>query len=84
MPHEVNQSEKDIAAQVRSALVREISAERLELWIPPDTTWEFQHGKLRLAFAADFACQLCRRMLLPEVANALSTVTGIETKRFCS
>ncbi len=80
MAHEVNQSEKDVAAQVRSALVSRISSERLELWIPPDTTWDFQQGKLTLAFAADFACQLCRRMLRHEIASALAAATGVDNQ----
>lgn len=80
MAHEVNQSEKDVAAQVRSALVNRISSERLELWIPPDTTWDFQQGKLTLAFASDFACQLCRRMLRHEIASALVAATGIDNQ----
>ncbi len=76
MAHEVNQSERDIAAQVRSALVHRISAERLELWIPPDTAWNFQQGVLTLAFTEDFACQLCRKMLLKEISSALVEAVG--------
>ena len=76
MAHEVNQSERDIAAQVRSALVHRISSERLELWIPPDTAWNFQQGVLTLAFTEDFACQLCRKMLLKEISSALVEAVG--------
>jgi chromosomal replication initiator protein len=76
MAHEVNQSERDVAALVRSALVSRISSERLELWIPQDTAWDFQQGVLTLAFQTDFACQICRKMLRHEISGALSEVVG--------
>ncbi len=76
MAHDVNQSEKDIAAQVRSALVARISSERYELWISPDTQWHWNEGVLTLTFESDFACQLVRRMLGKELAAVLYTVCG--------
>ena len=76
MAHDVNQSEKDIAAQVRSALVARISSERYELWISPDTQWHWIEGMLTLTFENDFACQLVRRMLGKELASVLYTVAG--------
>lgn len=76
MAHEVNHIERDVAAHVRTVLMSRISRERLELWIPTDTTWDFQQGILTLAFQTDFACQLCRKMLLHEIAGALREVVG--------
>ena len=76
MAHDVNQSEKDIAAQVRSALVARISSERYELWISPETHWQWNEGTLTLTFESDFACQLVRRMLGKELASVLYTVVG--------
>jgi len=76
MAHDVNQSEKDIAAQVRSALVARISAERYELWIAPETQWQWNDGALTLTFDSDFACQLVRRMLGKELASVLYSVIG--------
>jgi chromosomal replication initiator protein len=76
MAHEVNQSERDVAAQVRWALVQSIGSERMELWIPPDTTWNFQHGVLTLAFSSEFACQLCRKVLRTEIGRALLETVG--------
>jgi len=76
MAHDVNQSEKDIAAQVRSALVARISSERYELWISPETHWQWNEGTLTLTFESEFACQLVRRMLGKELASVLYTVVG--------
>ncbi|MDX1927795.1 MAG: DnaA/Hda family protein [Pirellulaceae bacterium] len=76
MAHDVNQSEKDIAAQVRSALVARISSERYELWISPETHWQWNDGVLTLTFESDFACQLVRRMLGKELASVLYSVCG--------
>lgn len=76
MAHDVNQSEKDIAAQVRSALVARISSERFELWISPETHWQWNEGVLALTFESDFACQLVRRMLGKELASVLYSVCG--------
>ena len=76
MAHDVNQSEKDIAAQVRSALVARISSERYELWIAPETHWQWHEGTLTLTFESDFACQLVRRMLGKELASVLYAVCG--------
>ncbi len=76
MAHDVNQSETDIAAQVRSALVARISSERYELWIAPETHWRWNDSTLTLTFESDFACQLVRRMLGKELASVLYTVVG--------
>lgn len=76
MAHDVNQSETDIAAQVRSALVARISSERYELWIAPETHWQWDAGTLTLTVESDFACQLVRRMLGKELASVLQTVVG--------
>ena len=67
MAHDVNQSTEDVAAQMRSALVDRISAERFDLWIPQSTKWSFDDGRLTLAFESDFCCQLAKRMLASEV-----------------
>ena len=76
MAHDVNQGETDVVAQVRSALIGKISADRLELWIPPDTTWNYQSGVLSLVFAEEFASQLCRKMLLGEISRAMAELLG--------
>lgn len=76
MAHDVNQSEKDIAAQVRSALVARISAERYELWIAPETQWSWNDGALTLTFESEFACQLVRRMMSKELNAVLAAVAG--------
>ncbi len=76
MSHDVNQSEKDIAAQVRSALIARISAERYELWIAPETQWSWSNGALSLTFESDFACQLVRRMLGKELTAVLASTAG--------
>jgi hypothetical protein len=60
MAHDVNQSETDIAAQVRLALVARISSERYELWISPETHWQWDEGALTLTFESEFACQLVK------------------------
>ena len=80
MSHDVNQSEKDIAAQVRSALIARISAERYELWIAPETQWSWSDGALSLTFENDFACQLVRRMLGKELNAVLAAVAGPEAE----
>ena len=80
MSHDVNQSEKDIAAQVRSALIARISAERYELWIAPETQWSWNDGALTLTFESDFACQLVRRMLGKELNAVLAAVVGPEAE----
>ena len=76
MPHDVNQSEMDVAAQVRSALVQRISSERFELWIPQATQWAFENGALRLSFPNDFACNMAKRMLAGDIVQAVEEVLG--------
>ncbi|MCR9295776.1 MAG: DnaA/Hda family protein [bacterium] len=71
MAHDVNQGETDFAAQVRSALVSKISAERFELWIPKSTEWHFHDGQLRLKFAHEFTCHLARQNLSEDLKLAL-------------
>lgn len=74
MAHDVNQSETDVAAQVRSALVEKISSERYDLWIPDSTRWDWRNGTLTLTFGSEFSCQLAKKMLIAEVAQALKSV----------
>lgn len=76
MAHDVNQSETDIAAQVRSALVHRISSERYDLWIPESTQWHFDAGRLSLAFESDFHSQLARRMLADDLSEVALSVCG--------
>jgi chromosomal replication initiator protein len=76
MAHDVNQSEMDVAAQVRSALVDRISSERYELWIPNDTQWSYSSGALRIEFTNEFACQLAKRMLAKEISQAVMEIFG--------
>ncbi|MFO1066439.1 MAG: DnaA/Hda family protein [Pirellulales bacterium] len=76
MAHDVNQSEMEVAAQVRSALVARISPERFELWVPADTRWDWQDGLLTLAFRRDFARQIANRMLLRDLREVLNEVAG--------
>ncbi len=76
MAHEVTQSETDVAAQVRSALVEKISSERYELWIPNNTTWNWDGEKLTITFVTDFSCQLAKKMLIGELALTLKSVVG--------
>ena len=80
MAQDVNQSEKDVAAQVRSALVRRISSERYDLWIPQSTTWRFDGEKIVLSFENDFHCQLAKRMLHTEIANVSSQELGSQVE----
>lgn len=75
MAHDVNQSETDVAAQVRSALVDTISSERYELWIE-DTQWWWIDGALRIDFKNDFTCQLAKRMLSKDISAAVQEVMG--------
>jgi chromosomal replication initiator protein len=76
MAQDVNQSEKDVAAQVRAALVNKISSERYDLWIPATTHWDWKSGLLTLKFPSDFSCQLAKKMLTAELAQALEAVLG--------
>ncbi|MCA9181641.1 MAG: AAA family ATPase, partial [Planctomycetales bacterium] len=74
--HDVNHSEMDVAAQVRSALVDTISSERYELWIAEDTQWSWIDGALRIDFKNDFTCQLAKRMLSKDISAAVQGVMG--------
>ncbi len=76
MAHEVNQSEMDVAAQVRSALVDRISSERLDLWIPDTTSWQWDAGRLTLTFPNQFSCQLAKKMLQGELASVAKELTS--------
>lgn len=76
MAQDVNQSETDVAAQVRSALVRRISTERYDLWIPKSTTWRFDGEAIVLSFENDFHCQLAKRMLHAEISNVCKQELG--------
>ncbi len=80
MAHDVNQSEKDIAAQVRSALVDTISAERYELWIAKDTQWSWNSGALRISFKNDFVCRLAKQMLAKDISAAARQVLGFDAE----
>jgi chromosomal replication initiator protein len=82
MAHDVNQSEMDVAAQVRSALVDTISSERYELWIAEDTQWSWNDGALRIAFKNDFACHVAKRMLCKEISAAVLNVMGFAAEIF--
>lgn len=80
MAHDVNQSEKDVAAQVRSALVGTISSERYDLWMPKSTQWEFLDGVLTITFDSDFSCQLAKRMLAKDISSAAKQICGSEVE----
>ena len=80
MAHDVNQSDKEFAAQLRSSLVDRISQERVDLWIPQDTLWEWQDHCLRLSFQSLFACNLARRMLIRELASTLCELVGPDAR----
>lgn len=82
MAHDVNQSEMDVAAQVRSALVDTISPERYELWIAEDTQWAWKNSALRINFKNDFACQLAKRMLAKDISAAVQQVLGFAAEIF--
>ncbi len=76
MAHDVNQSEMDVATQVRLALVARISHERYELWMPDDCRWQFSSGALTLLMPSEFSRQIAKRMLHDDVRNALTQVVG--------
>lgn len=76
MAQDVNQGEKEVAAQVRSALVNKISSERYDLWIPADTQWDWNSELLSLKFTSDFSCQLAKKMLTAEIIQTLASVLG--------
>ncbi len=80
MAHDVNQSDKDFAAQLRFSLVDRISRERVDLWIPPDTLWDWEDGCLRIHFSSLFACNLARRMLFRDLVAALNEVVGSDAR----
>ncbi len=76
MAHDVNQSEMDVATQVRLALVARISHERYELWMPEDCRWHYSSGTLTLQISSDFSRQIAKRMLQDDVRAALTQVVG--------
>ncbi|MGN6546372.1 MAG: DnaA ATPase domain-containing protein [Aureliella sp.] len=76
MAQDVNQSEKEVAALVRSALVARISQERFELWMPADCEWCWTGADLVLRFPSEFACQIAKRMLNKDLQAALESVVG--------
>lgn len=76
MAHDVNQSEMDVATQVRLALVARISHERYELWMPEDCRWQFSSGTLTLLMPSEFSRQIAKRMLHDDVRSALNHVVG--------
>lgn len=76
MAQDVNQSETEVAAQVRSALVARISQERFELWMPADCEWSWADGALTLSFPTEFARQIAKRMLQDDLRAALSETVG--------
>lgn len=80
MPHDVNQSEKDVAAQVRSALVDRISSERYDLWISQGTQWSWVDETLRITFPNEFSCQLAQRMLARDISRSVNEVVGFEAR----
>jgi hypothetical protein len=80
MAHEVTQSEREVAAQVRSALIERISSERYDLWIPTNTTWDWDGEKLLIKFASDFSCQLAKKMLIADVGQALKSVVDYDAE----
>lgn len=76
MAHDVNQSEMDVAAQVRSAVVNRVSADRFELWIPKDTQWSWSDGTLSISFQNEFTCQTAKRMLIDDISEVIAEELG--------
>ncbi len=76
MAHDVNQSEMEVATQVRTALVARISHERYELWMPEDCRWQYSSGTLTLLMPSEFSRQIAKRMLQDDVRAALTQVVG--------
>ncbi|MCC6511101.1 MAG: ATP-binding protein [Pirellulaceae bacterium] len=76
MAQDVNQSEMDVASQVRSALVARISQERYELWMPEDSLWQWADGVLTIACSNDFSRQIAKRMLHDELKETLVSLVG--------
>ncbi len=80
MTHDVNQSEMDVATQVRTALVSRVSSERYDLWMPRDAQWLWNDGILQITFASDFSCQIAKKMFGSEIHLAISEVVGNEAE----
>ncbi len=78
MAQDVNQSEMEVAAQVRSVLVARIGLERFELWLPPECQWVWDGAQLSLLLPSEFGCQIARRMLLKDISAAAIDVFGRE------
>lgn len=76
MAQDVNQSETDVAAQVRTALVARISRERFDLWLPPECKWEWDDGALSIAFPNDFRRQIAHRMIVADLRAVVSQILG--------
>lgn len=76
MAHDVNQSEMEVATQVRTALVARISHERYELWMPEDCRWQYGSGTLTLLMPNEFSRMIAKRMLNDELRLALDQVAG--------
>ncbi len=76
MAYGLNQSETDVAAMVRSALVDRISSERYDLWISSDATWSFDGQVLVIEMSTDFACQLARKMLGKDIIATAQATLG--------
>lgn len=79
MAHDVNQSETDVATQVRMALVARISHERYELWMPNDCRWHYSGSTLTLLMPSTFARQIAKNVLHSDVRAALTQVAGEST-----
>ena len=78
MAHDVNQSERDVAAQVRSALVDRISSERYDLWMSENAQWFWCGSGLQISFPTEFSCQLAKRMLARDISASVMQVMGSE------
>lgn len=76
MAHDVNQAEREVAAQLRSSLVDRISQDRLDLWIPPSTSWRWLDNCLILTFPTPFERNLTKRMLQKDLEEALHGLVG--------
>lgn len=76
MAQDVNQSEMEVAALVRSALVARISKERYELWMPRECQWQWEAGALSVRFPTEFTRQIAKRILHDDLRSALTDVVG--------
>ena len=76
MAHDVNQSEMEVATQVRTALVARISHERYDLWMPGDCRWQYSSGTLTLLMPNEFSRMIAKRMLNQELRLVLDQVVG--------